>query len=78
MTLQCGEQDQGGFHQPGQHYDKMTNCPWLPWTKEVLSTDKSQFTNRESPQQIGKAGCLMEKLPSSGERLAAVLRHESN
>ena len=67
----------GGFHQPGQCY-KMTNCSGLPGTKQLLSTDKCQFTNRESPEQMGKTDLLMEKLPNSGERLAAVLRHESN
>ena len=56
----------------------MTNCPELPGTKEVLSTDKCQFTNMESPEQMGTTGLLMEKLPISGERLAAVLRCESN
>ena len=56
----------------------MTNCLGLPGIKEVLSTDKCQFKNRDSPEQMGETGRLMEKLPSSGERLAAVLRRESN
>ena len=56
----------------------MINCPGLPGTKEVLSTDKCLFKNRESPEQMGKTGLLREQLPSSGERLAAVLRRESN
>ena len=72
MTLQCGEQDQGEFHQSGQSY-KMTNCPGLPGTKEVLNTDKSQFKNREIRKKMGKTGLLWEQLPSSGETLAAVL-----
>ena len=77
MTRQCGEQDQGGFPQLGQSY-KMTNCAEPPGIKEVISTDKSQFTNRESPQQMGKTGLPMEKLSSSGKRLAAALRRESS
>ena len=56
----------------------MTNCPGLPGTKEVLSTDKCQFKNRESPEQMRTTGLLMEKLPSSGEKLAEVLRCEVN
>ena len=56
----------------------MTNRPGIPRTKEVLSTDKSQFRNRESLQKMGKTGLLIEKLPSGGERLAAVLRRENN
>ena len=56
----------------------MTNCAGPPGAKEVLSTDKRQFTNRESPQQMGKTGLLMEKLASSGKMLAAALRRESN
>ena len=56
----------------------MTNCPGLLGTKEVLSTDKYEFKNTESPEQMGKTGLLREQLPSSEERLAAVLRCESN
>ena len=56
----------------------MTNCPVLPRTSEVLSTDKCHFKNRETPEQMGKTGLLREQLPSSGERLAAVLRCQSN
>ena len=61
----------GELHWP-EHSYKMTNCPGLPGTKEVLSIDKCQFKNREI-QQMGKAGLLRDQLPSSGERLAAVL-----
>ena len=50
----------------------MTNCPGLPGTKEVLSSDKCQIKNREIPEQMGKTGLFREKLPSSGDRLAAV------
>ena len=50
----------------------MTNCRGLHGTKEV-STDKCQFKNRESPEEMGKTGLLREKLASSGERLATVL-----
>ena len=56
----------------------MTNCPGLSRTKEVLSTDKCQFKNREQPELMGKTGLLRKQLPSSGERLAAVLTLESN
>ena len=56
----------------------MTNCPGVPGTKDVPNTDKCQFKNRVSPQQMGKAGLLREQLPSSGESLAGVLRLESN
>ena len=62
----------GELHWP-EHSYKMTNCPGLPGTKEVLSTDKCQFKNRESPKQMEKTDLLREQLPSSGERLAAVL-----
>ena len=48
----------------------MTNCPGLPETKEVLSTEKCQFKDREIPKQMGKTGLLREQLPSSGERMA--------
>ena len=70
-------EDQGEFIQPEQRY-KMTNCLGLPGTKEVLSTDKCQFKNRESPQQMGRTGLLREQLLSSVERFAEVLRLESN
>ena len=56
----------------------MINCPGLLGTKEVLSTDKCEFKNREIPEQMGKTGLLREQLSSSGERLAAVLRLENN
>ena len=56
----------------------MTNCPGLPGTKEILSTDKCQFKDREIFDQMGITGLLREQLPSSGERLAAVLRCQSN
>jgi len=56
----------------------MTNCPGLPGTKEVLSTDKCHFKNRESPEQMGRTGLLREQLLSNVERLAEVLRCESN
>ena len=56
----------------------MTNSLGLPGTKEVLSRDKCLFKNRESPEKMGETGLLREQLPSIGERLAAVLRHESN
>ena len=46
-------EDQGEFLQPEQRY-KMTNCPEVSGTKEVLSTDKCQFKNRESPEQMGR------------------------
>ena len=69
-------EDQGGLHQPEQSY-KMTNCPGLAGTKEVLSTDKCQFKNRQSPQQMGKTGLLKEQLLSSVERFAEVIRYES-
>ena len=48
----------------------MTNCPGLSGTKEVLSTEKCQFKDREIPRQMGKTGLLREQLPSSGERMA--------
>ena len=70
-------EDQGEFLQPEQSYDKMTNCPGLPRTQEVLSTDKCQFKNRDS-EKMGKPGLLSEQLPISGERWAAVLRCENN
>ena len=70
-------EDQGGLHQREQSY-KMTNCPGLPGTKEVLSTDKCQFKNRESPEQIGRTGLLRDQLLRSIERFAGVLRCESN
>ena len=50
----------------------MTNCPGLPETKQVLSTDTCQLTNRASPEQMGKTGLLREQLPITGETLAAV------
>ena len=56
----------------------MTNCPELFRTYEVLSTDKCHFKNRDSPEKMEKTGLIREQLPSSGERLAAVLRRESN
>ena len=56
----------------------MTKCPGIPRTKEVLSRNKCQLINRESLEKMGETVLLMEKLPSSGERLAAVLRCESN
>ena len=56
----------------------MTNCPRLPGTKEVLSTDKCHFKNKDIPEKMGKTGLPREQLPNSGERLAAVLRCESN
>ena len=65
-------EDQGGLHQREQSY-KMTNCPRLPGAKEVLSTDKCQFKNRESPEQMGKTDLLRDQLSSNGERLAVVL-----
>ena len=55
----------------------MTNCRGLHGTKEV-STDKCQVKNRESPEEMGKTGLLREKLASSGERLATVLRSEND
>ena len=48
----------------------MTNCPGLPGTKEILSTDKCQFKDREIFDQMGITGLLREQLPSSGERMA--------
>ena len=57
---------------------KMTNCPVILETKEFLSTDKYQFKNRAHAEQMGKTGLLREQLPSSGERLPAVLTFESN
>ena len=56
----------------------MINCPGLPGTKEVLSTDQCQLKNRESPEQMGRTGLLREQLLSSVERFAEVLRLESN
>ena len=56
----------------------MTNCPEVSGTKEVLSTDKCQFKNRESPEQIGRTGLLRDQLLRSIERFAGVLRCESN
>jgi len=56
----------------------MTNCPELSGTKEVHSTGKCQFKNRESPEQIGRTGLLREQLLRSIERFARVLRYESN
>ena len=40
----------------------MTNCPGLLGTKEVLSTDKYEFKNTESPEQMGRTGLLREQL----------------
>ena len=48
----------------------MTNCPGLPGTKEILSTDKCQFKDREISDQMGITGLPREQVPSSGERLA--------
>ena len=48
----------------------MTNCPGLPGTKEILSTDKCQFKDREIFDQMGITGLLREQLPSSGQKLA--------
>ena len=48
----------------------MTNCPALPGTKEILSTDKCQFKDREIFDQMGITGLPREQVPSSGERLA--------
>ena len=56
----------------------MTNFPGLAGTMEVLITDKCHFKNRDSPEKMGETGLLREQLPSSGKRLAAVLRRESN
>ena len=64
-----GTEDQGEFQQPEESYDKMTDCPGLPRTQEVL---------RDSPEKMGETGLLREQLPSSGESLAAVLRCETN
>ena len=44
----------------------------------MLSTDKCQLKNGDSPEKMGETGFLREQLPSSGERLAAVLRCQSN
>ena len=56
----------------------MTNCLGLSGTKEVVSTDKSQVKNSESPEQIGRTCLLREQLLSSVERFAGVLACESN
>ena len=56
----------------------MTNCPGLLGTKEVLSTNKYEFKNTESPEQMGRTGLLMEQLLSSVEIFAEVVRRESN
>ena len=56
----------------------MTNCPGQQGTKEVLSTEKCQFKNRESPEEMGATDLLREKLSSSGERMATVLGPESH
>ena len=56
----------------------MTNCPGLPRVKGVLSTQNSQFKNKESPKQTRKTGLLKEKLPSNVERVAAVLTSEDS
>ncbi|KAI4553185.1 hypothetical protein MJT46_016479 [Ovis ammon polii x Ovis aries] len=39
----------------------MTNCPALPGTKEILSTDKCQFKDREISDQMGITGLLREQ-----------------
>ena len=70
-------EDQGEFLHPEQRY-KMTNCPEVSGTKEVLSTDKCQFKNRENTEQMGRTGLLREQLLSRVERFAEVLRLESN
>ena len=62
-------ENQGEFHQPEQSYGKMTDCPGLPRTQEVLSTDKCHFQNRDNPEKMGKTDLLREKLPSSGDWL---------
>ena len=55
----------------------MTNCLGLPGIEKVLNTQDCKFKNRESPGQTRNTFLHREKLPSSGERLASVLRPES-
>ena len=59
-------EDQGGLHQREQSY-KMTNCPGLPGTKEVLSTDKCSL-------KTGKVLSKWRKLISLGSSYPAVER----
>ena len=70
-------EDLGEFLQPEERY-KMTNCPEVSGTKEVLSTDKCQFKNRENTEQMGRTGLLRDQRLRSIERFAKVLRCESN